>query len=515
VREEFRETQRPGKALHRHFIESMSTEKSFRHSVSWLFLGNTGTQLLTFAFGVVLARLLAPEVFGLLVTIQIFTGLAGFVSGGGMGQALVRAKDVTQRDFNVVFTLQLLIGCCIYAVFFFSAPLFARWYDFPLYTDLLRVSALTFITRPLVNLPNSILHRNMRFKAQTTVRIITLLVSSMTSIGLAIIGWGVWSLVLGGLSGSIVSALLFSLFARWRPGLDFGFRHGLDLARYGFLVSANDIVIYIRQQTTNFILGRTLGMTSVGLFNKSDSLMRMPNSFITGSVYQALFRALAKDQDEPAKGRSMFLSAIRLVCVYTLPFYIMLFWLAHPLIEGVYGLRWVDAAAPLAMLSLCGPFLIIENLSGAVLAAHNWLQRELFVQCAVLALTAIATISGLSGGLEWMSAMLVLVSIYCAMHMYLLASRCIGTGWRDLARAITPAAMLNAPLFFAMWAITALLAPYASTTHPLLIVLIAGSAGALLYTSAFLVLPIKSLASERDRWKALLRAALPGARPEA
>ncbi|MFX7329202.1 oligosaccharide flippase family protein, partial [Acinetobacter baumannii] len=90
------------------------------------------------------------------------------------------------------------------------------------------VSALTFITRPLVNLPNSILHREMRFKAQTVARVLTLFVASGTSIGLAFAGWSVWSLVLGGLAGSFTNALALSLIARWRPGLSFEFSRGRE-----------------------------------------------------------------------------------------------------------------------------------------------------------------------------------------------------------------------------------------------------------------------------------------------
>lgn len=486
----------------------MKNASSLRHSVSWLFLGNTSTQLLTFAFGIVLARLLAPEVFGMLVTIQIFTGLAGFVSGGGMGQGLVRSKEVTQRDIDVVFTLQLLIGMAIYAAFFLIAPWFAAWYDTPLYSDLLRVSALTFVLRPLVNLPNSLLHRNMQFKLQTKARILTLLASSFTSIGLAVLGWGVWSLVLGGIAGSLANAVALIALSGWRPRLNFELRHGTALARYGFIVSVNDIVVYLRQQVTNFVLGRTLGMSSVGLFNKSYSLMSMPHQFITGSVYQALFRSLAQIQDEPARGRSMFMSSIRLVCVYALPFYVMLLWLAPSLIETVYGHRWIAAAGPLAILSLSAPFLIIENLSGAVLAAHNWLHRELYVQIAVFALTALAALSGVSGGLEWLSLLLVLVTLYNAIHMYSLASRCIGTGWGDLARALAPAALLNSLLALAMCGAMSVLTPLLAGYPPVLLLLAGGTFGAAVYGLAFLFLPIKSLATERARWRTLLR--LPG-----
>ena len=157
-------------------------------------------QVLAFLFGIVLARLLAPEDFGVLLTIQVFTGLAGFVAGGGMGQALVRAKEATQQDYDIVFTLQLGIGCLIYAGFFFAAPWFAKWYDNALYTDLLRISALSFHLPPTGQpagqhaVPEDALSRR-----KPIVGITSLLVSSTTSILMAWLGYGVWSLIWGGI----------------------------------------------------------------------------------------------------------------------------------------------------------------------------------------------------------------------------------------------------------------------------------------------------------------------------
>lgn len=476
----------------------MAASHSFRHSVGWLFLGNTSIQILTFAFGIVLARLLAPAEFGMLVTIQVFTGLAGFVSGGGMGQALVRAKEATKHDYDVVFTLQILIGIAIYAVFFCAAPWFARWYDTPLYEQLLRVSALTFITRPLVNLPNSILHREMRFKAQTVARVLTLFVASGTSIGLAFAGWSVWSLVLGGLAGSFTNALALSLIARWRPGLSFEFSRGRELARYGFLVSVNDIVVYLRNQASNFVLGRTLGMSAVGLFNKSDSLVRMPNMFIVGSVYQVLFRALAREQHDDAKSRHMFLHSIRLVAVYAAPFYVLLHLLAAPMMNVLYGARWIEAAGPLSLLAIASPFLMIANLCGAVLAARNWLHRELKVQIALLLLTGGATLAGLEYGLNGVAAALIVVAAYNATHMYWLASRCLGTRWRELLGALTPALLLAA----LMVAVALPVEHYAQNLPELLHLIVVGGCSAAVYGLCFLFLPIAALAGEQQKWKA-------------
>ena len=101
----------------------MTTGNKIRSGALWSFMGSTGSQIISFIFGIVLARMLAPEVFGMLLTIQVFTGVAGFIAGAGMGQALVRAKDTSRADYDIVFTLQMVIGCLICAIFFFSAPI--------------------------------------------------------------------------------------------------------------------------------------------------------------------------------------------------------------------------------------------------------------------------------------------------------------------------------------------------------------------------------------------------------
>jgi len=168
----------------------MNLGNSIRKGTKWLVTGKIANRLFQFAFGIILARLLVPEDFGMLVTMSIFTGLAGFVAGGGMGQALVQAKDVGNRHFHVVFTLQLIVCLLIYCLFYTISPWFAAWYETPLYEDLLRVSALTFLLRPFANIQNSRLHREMRFKAKAIIDFMSGLVGSVTSVILAFMGMG-------------------------------------------------------------------------------------------------------------------------------------------------------------------------------------------------------------------------------------------------------------------------------------------------------------------------------------
>lgn len=478
----------------------MSLGQNIRHGVAWLFVGNSGKQALTFLFGIVLARLLAPEDFGVLLTIQVFTGLAGFVAGGGMGQALVRAKEANQQDYDIVFTLQLGIGCLIYAGFFFTAPWLAKWYETPLYADLLRVSALSFIFRPLVNLPGSMLYRNMRYKAQAIVGITSLLISSGTSILLAWLGYGVWSLIWGGIAGSVYNAAVLIPLARWRPGFSLEFRRGREIARYGILVSANDIVGYLRNQVSIFILSRTLGPASVGLYNKGESLAKMPHSFITGSVYQVLFRSLAAEQDNPDKCRYLFFRSITLVAVYATPIYVGLLWLAEPLIRGVYGAKWGAAAGPLMILAFAWPFWLMGSLSGAVLAARNWLDRELPVQIATLIITTLSVIFALQYGINGVAWAIVGVAAFSGIYLHQLALKCLKAKWRSSMHAMVPAIHLNTALVGALYFLEQLLPP-GWIEQDLARIAIMGAAGSLVYTGCLLYLPIQELATERLRWK--------------
>ena len=481
----------------------MNLGYSIRHGAAWVFVGRTGNRILSFGFGIVLARLLAPDVFGTLVSIQIFTGLAGFVAGGGMGQALVRAKEASKHDYDVVFTLQLLIGCLIYSGFFFIAPWFASWYKTPLYADLLRVSALTFLVRPFVNLPQNILVRHMRFRVQAGVNISVLFAASIVSIGMAFYGFGVWSLIIGGLAGSLVSVAMLIPLAGWRPGLSLQWWRGRDLARYGVLVTVGDFIVYIRSQATNFILSKTLGPHALGLFNKANSLALIPQS-ITGSIYQVTFRALAKEQDDLNVSQYVYLRSVTLVSVYTWPAFFALAWLAFPMIRFIYGDKWVGAGHPLTWLALIGPFIMLEILAGSVLAARNWLGREIPVQITQLIVVVLGVVAGLPYGLLGVAIGASLANIYGAIHMSWLAAQCLSMPLRRVASAMWAPLLLNLPVLLLWFVIDRLFAARECCGDFLYLLIMMGS-GALLFALLFFVAPISDIALEKQRLLNILR----------
>lgn len=484
----------------------MSLGHSIRHGAKWVFIGNTGSQVISFALGLILARLLVPAEFGMVATIQIFTSLAGFVAGGGMGQAIVRAKEASKRDYDLLFTLQFLIGLVIVSFFFVIAPWFGRWYANPMYADLLRVAALSFLVRPFFNVPSNMLHREMRFKAKTAVQLANLVVYNSIALSLAYTGHGPWSLILAGLFSSVAGALQFAWYARWRPGICFDFARAGELMRYGLLASTNNIACYVRSQLPTFILSRSMGPAGVGLYNKAESLAARPHGFITGSVYEVLFRALAKEQGNLDKSRYLFFRSLTLVAVYALPFYVGFLWLAKPLVVTLFGHRWADSATPLVILSFAAPMMMIENLSGAVLAARNWLGKELIAQFIVIAVATMAILVGLTYGMNGVAAGMVVARLYMSIHMFVLAKLSLKARWIDLATAFMPAALLNSILLGTLWLVDRFIPPSLQSVDALYVLLMA-TIGGLIYTLCFLYLPIPALVAETTRWKIKLKLA--------
>jgi O-antigen/teichoic acid export membrane protein len=481
----------------------MSVSNSIRQGVAWLFVGSTGNQVLSFLFGIVLARLLTPADFGMLVTIQIYTGLAGFVAGGGMGQALVQAREVRREDFHAVFTIQLTIGCLIYLAFFTAAPWFAAWHE-PQYKELLRVSALSFVLRPFANLPSNHMYRERRFRSLAIANIGVLIASSASSITLASLGYGVWSLIIGGLAGALFGAVILIAQVGWAPRLSTKWKRARALAQYGMLVAVDDFIVYLRNQAPNFVLSRTLGAHSLGLFNKASSLAVIPQK-VTASVYQVMFRALAKEQDNLSLGQYLYLRSITLVSVYTWPAFLALGWLALPLIRFVYGDKWTDAAPLLTWFSVTAPFLMLEMLAGSVLAARNWLGKEIPVQIAQLVIVLLGRAAGLSYGLLGVAVGASLATIYGACHLSWLASRCLQMPVRRVLRA------LWAPVLFVLalsvlWFCLAQLLTLWKVTGDLPYLLAMLGSGAIVVVCLFSFAPLPSIASERDRWCGTLKS---------
>lgn len=479
--------------------------KKIRSGTKWSFASSLSTEVLNFAVGILLARLLLPADFGLIATVGVLTGLAGYFAGAGTGQALVRAEVATPRHFNIVFTLQLLIGCLIYLGFVIAAPFFADFFGQPIYHTLLLVSGLTFFLRPFINTPSSWLLREMNFRPVFIGNVVTLVAGSGLSITMALAGYGVWSLIAGGLFGSVLRAIILNVYVRHAYALAWDRDVIQDMGGYGVKVAANSLIEHFRSQSLILILSKLNGPTDVGLFNRASSLSDMPMRIVGTSPYQAVFRALAAEQDNLDKSRYLYFRTISLVATYTLPLYVLVWWLAEPGIVFLYGEKWLASAAPLIILSTTALFKCIGNPSGAVIEARNRMTAEVKLNILAWLMLVAGVIVGLDFGLVGVAWAVVATTVFFNVGLMIVAIRELQGTLRALLEALRPALLLNSLLIATLWlSHTLALAAYAKT-NPGLYALLMASLGGSVYAAAFLYLPIESLKTESAKWRRTLR----------
>jgi teichuronic acid exporter len=478
----------------------MNLGDRIRSGVRWLLVGNIGGQFLQFAFGVVLARLLVPAEFGMVVTMQVLTGFVGMFASGGMGQSLIRAKDVDADDFNAVFTMQLSLGVLIYLGFFVSAPWVATFFKDPVYSNLLRVSALSFVMRPFSLIRIAWLSREMDFKKRSLIDLLGGIVAGVSSVLMAAAGMGVWSLTVSGLVGAAVATLLLTYATPLRLRLRFDFESSRRHSAYGFKTTANDFLTYLIEQSVNLILSRLAGPGLVGLFNKAESLARMPNRLLTPPTGQTVFRAMSKVQDDLDQTKYLFYRTITLLMVYIFPFLIGLWWIAEPFVRLVYGEKWEPCVEPMRIMILIGFLRTLATPCGVLLAAQNRLNQQMIAQTASLATTIVACLIGLNWGLQGVAWAAVGTATIFTAYAYVLVYRTIPTRVEELLRAATPALMLSA-ILFAILAVVQISFGEARTRAPWTYLSAMVVAGSLTYACAFLFLPIPGLRAEVLRWR--------------
>lgn len=479
----------------------MTLGESIRRNSLWVLSGSMGGRAIDFVVGIILARLLLPEDFGLFVTVGILTGVLGFIAAGGMGEALVRAKEIDERDAQVVFTMQLLSCILIFLGLQWIAPHFAIWFDDPLYETLLRVSAINFLLRPFVNIPSVLLRREMRFKALSLRALLVNVLSSLIGILLALLGFGVWSLLLSGLAAGVLNIVVLIKLSGWRPRLALDWNRVKQFGGIGVRFTANDLICYLRTRTSMALLSYQLGSREVGLFNKADNLAEMPFTLLGGAAYQTLFRALSAEQDNLDRSAYLFLRTLTMVCLYALPIYIGLIWVAESLVITLYGENWAAAVLPLQILATTGFFRVLEALSGAVAAAQNCLGAEIVIQLENWGLLLIGCLIGLQWGTLGVAIGILPSFWYIAWRMYRLAASALNIRPRDLGRALLPVIPGNSLLLLTLILTHQILIGHGLGQDQGLYLLSMICCSGLVYGGWLLLLPPSSLKTESARWR--------------
>ena len=220
----------------------MSLRKQATSGLAWTFTQQFGNQLISFVVSIFLARLLLPEEFGLIGMIAVFYSIGRGLMDSGLTQSLIRSKELDQEDFSTVFFFNLAASVLIYFIIFSCAPLVADFYDREILTSIIRLYCITFIIDSFSSVQRTRLTKKMDFKTQTLITIPSTLFGGIVGVTLALLDYGVWSLVWSQIATAFIGSVQLWIYSKWTPSAVFNKEKFKEHFNFGYKITLSSLI---------------------------------------------------------------------------------------------------------------------------------------------------------------------------------------------------------------------------------------------------------------------------------
>lgn len=422
---------------------------------AWTSLGRLLLQASNLVALTVTSRYLSPAEFGLFAPPVIMASLASAVADGTFGTALLQRKDLQDDHVRAAIWASVLAAVAVTAVLVMSAPVVEHAFGFDGLAPIVAASALMVLPRLVAAVPQALLQRQMRFRELTTVALVTAIAGRiLPTIGLAVTGFGVWSLVAGLVIQTYVEAAL--LFWRAKPSLipPTDWSRARDVVGFGGRVMAIQSLNQVASNVDNVLVGRLLGAVALGFYSRAFALMMLPVNLVGSSAQQVLFPRFSRLQDDRPALRAQFCAALDLVTGLVLPMSAMLVIASDSLVLLLLGSAWTPVIAPTRVLFGAVMLRIGCKVTDVLSIGTGSLMPTLWRQAGYAALVALGTLAGTAWGLTGVAigvatALLVvyLAGLWSAVRLLDTRPRTLVAlhlrGAAITAVAVTPAALLS------------------------------------------------------------------------
>ena len=423
------------------------------HALSWSFLESAGLQGVRFVVGIVLARLLFPEQFGLIGMLTIFMALAQTFLDSGFGAALIQKRDATQIDTCSIFYFNIAVGLVVAGFLCLVAPWIAAFYNQPILTPLTRALSLTIVINSFGLIQNTILTKQINFKTQTKVSLIAGVLSGVIGVILATSGFGVWSLVVQQISNAFFRTGFLWFLNTWRPALIFSLKSLREMFGFGSRLLAAVLLNQIFENIYLLVIGKLFSANDLGIFTRAKTVQELPSQTLSGMVGRVTFPVFSAIQDDPARLKRGLKKVLTMLALMNFPMMIGLATIARPLVLVLLTEKWAECIPYLQLLCLVEllfPLHLINiHTLQALGRADLILRLEIIKKVLVVINIAITVRWGISAMIYGMIAMSIICYYLNSYYTGVLISYPIREQLRDLFPYLIMAVLMGVAVFSA------------------------------------------------------------------
>ena len=320
-------------------------------------------QGVSFVVGVVLARLLTPEEYGLIGIVTIFMTVMMGVIDSGFRNALIRKKEATDEDYSTLFFFNLVMSILMFAILFWGAPWIAGFFERPELVALVRVMGVLLIIQALSIVQDTILTKRIDFKTKTKASVISAVISGGIGIAMAFAGFGVWSLVAQRLSQQLIYSGLLWILNKWWPKIQFSIDSFRYMWGFGWKLLVSGLLDNIWKELNQVVVGKFYSPTSLGQFTRAQQYANLFSSNINTVVQRVTYPVLAEMQGDKERMKRGFRHIIKITMFVTAVLMISMGAVSEPLIYCLIGPQWHEAATYLPLICICMSFYPLHAIN--------------------------------------------------------------------------------------------------------------------------------------------------------
>ncbi len=419
---------------------------------AWSGIDNVAQFGVSFVVSIVLARLLSPDDYGLLGVIAIFTAICTALINGGFTTALIRKKVCTEDDYNTAFVANLTMSLLLYVAIFFCAPLIAKFFSRDELVLLVQVSSLGMIIGAMAMVQQTRLTKRIDFKTQTKITLVASIASGIIGIGMALIGFGVWSLVAQGLSLQTIRMVLLWKYNRWIPSLKISRDSFINLFGFGWKIMLSEMLNTIWKELYQVVVGKFYTPATLGQYTRAKGFSKLFSSNLNSIVQRVTYPVLSNIQDDKERLVNAYRRIIKTTMFITSICMFALGAVSEPLLNCLIGPKWQEAATYLPLICITGSTYPLQAINLNMLQVQG--RSDLFLGLEIIKkIIAIGPL--LIGAFVGILPMLYVNLLTCAINYYLnsyYSGKFLGySSWmqlRDVAPSLGVATTLALSVYF-------------------------------------------------------------------
>ena len=352
---------------------NMPMQDEIHFGIKWVSGSIFLTKVISFLTSVALARLLVPEMFGLVAMASVAMATIGVIREIGFDSAYIQRQNKDQEEERVaadtIFFIGLVLNGLLFSAGIVLSPLIADFFKTTQLENVLRILFVSFLFDAITTVPRLRLQKELEFGKQALCEIVEALSNTLIAIPFALTGWGVWSLVFGQLGSKFVFMLMTFKLSGWRPRLEFSVKIAKEMLVYGKFIWAFLVLSAIGNNLEKAIIGRFIGAESLGYYGLAFNLSTLPATNISALINRITFPFFSKVQNDLSRLKQAFLKTLSHASIISIPIAFGFWAIAENLVLAIYGSKWLPAVPLIKILILYGLSLSIASLTGPVFKA--------------------------------------------------------------------------------------------------------------------------------------------------